>query len=156
MQQPKNLSRLLRALSRQGLDVSYSNKVYYISLNSSLKEHWQDASATRENASFITAEVLLPEGFPVEAKALKQLANLANVRHPQGGCVCRTCATPDFHPGDSGVAIGSIVETAGMVIPAAVGSDINCGMRLHVADLSIAQFLAKRDRFVELLLMQSK
>ncbi|TAG93104.1 MAG: hypothetical protein EAZ18_12950 [Oscillatoriales cyanobacterium] len=43
MQQPKNLNRLLRALSRQGLDVSYSNKVYSISLNSSLKEHWQDA-----------------------------------------------------------------------------------------------------------------
>ncbi|MEZ2320731.1 MAG: RtcB family protein [Microcoleus sp.] len=144
MQQPKNLNRLLRALSRQGLDVSYDNKVYSISVNSSVKEPWQDASCT-------TAEVLLPEGFPVEAKALKQLASLANVRHPQGGCVCRACATPDFHPGDSGVAIGSIVETAGMVIPAAVGSDINCGMRLHVADLSIAQFLAKRDRFVELL-----
>jgi tRNA-splicing ligase RtcB len=49
------------------------------------------------------------------------------------------------------VAIGSIVETAGMVIPAATGSDINCGMRLHVADLSIKQFLSQRDRFVELL-----
>ncbi|NJK66288.1 MAG: hypothetical protein HC789_17065 [Microcoleus sp. CSU_2_2] len=144
MQQPKNLNRLLRALSRQGLDVSYDNKVYSISLNSSLKEHWQDTGAT-------TAEVLLPEGFPVEAKALKQLANLANVRHPEGGCVCRACATPDFHPGDAGVAIGSIVETAGMVISIAVGSDINCGMRLHVADLSIEQFLAKRDRFVELM-----
>ena len=148
-------------MSRQGLDVSYSNKVYSISLNSSLKEHWQDASATKElnislkehwqDANTTTAEVLLPEGFPVEAKALKQLANLANVRHPEGGCVCRACATPDFHPGDAGVAIGSIVETVGMVIPAAVGSDINCGMRLHVADLSIEQFLAKRDRFVELM-----
>ncbi len=144
MQQPKNLNRLLRALCRQGLDVSYSNKVYSISLKSSLNEHWQDADAP-------IAEVLLPEGFPVEVKALKQLANLANVRHPQGGCVCRTCATPDFHPGDAGVAIGSIVQTDKMVIPAAVGSDINCGMRLHVADLSIAQFLAKRDRFVELM-----
>ncbi|MEG3839754.1 RtcB family protein [Microcoleus sp. herbarium14] len=144
MQQPKNLNRLLRALSRQGLDVSYSNKVYSISLNSSLKEHWHFASST-------TAEVLLPEDFAVEVKALKQLANLANVRHPQGGCVCRACATPDFHPGDAGVAIGSIVQTTGMVIPAAVGSDINCGMRLHVADLSIEQFLSQRDRFVELL-----
>ncbi|MEG4217720.1 RtcB family protein [Microcoleus sp. Pol14C6] len=100
------------------------------------KKHWQDADAA-------TAEVLLPEDFPVEAKALKQLANLANVRHPQGGCVCRA-ATPDFHPGDAGVAIGSIVETVGMVIPAAIGSDINCGMRLHVADLSIEQFLSQR------------
>ena len=131
-------------MSRQGLDVSYSNKVYSIHLHSSLEQHWQNAGAT-------TAEVLLPEDFPVEAKALKQLANLAQVRHPQGGCVCRACATPDFHPGDGGVAIGSIVQTAEMVIPAAVGSDINCGMRLHVADLSIDRFLAKRDRFVELM-----
>ena len=37
------------------------------------------------------------------------------------------------------------------MIPAATGSDINCGMRLHVADLSIKQFLSQRDRFVELL-----
>ncbi|MEG4088281.1 hypothetical protein [Microcoleus sp. Pol12B4] len=58
------------------------------------KKHWQDADAP-------TAEVLLPEDFPVEAKALKQLANLANVRHPQGDCVCRA-ATPDFHPGIRG------------------------------------------------------
>ncbi|MDZ8032528.1 MAG: RtcB family protein [Nostoc sp. DedSLP04] len=93
--------------------------------------------------------MLLPEDFPVEAKALKQLANLASVRHPSGGCVCRACATPDFHPGDAGVAIGSVVETVGQVIPGAVGSDINCGMRLHVVDLTIDEFLAKRDQFVE-------
>jgi tRNA-splicing ligase RtcB (3'-phosphate/5'-hydroxy nucleic acid ligase) len=49
------------------------------------------------------------------------------------------------------VAIGSIVETVGQVIPAAVGSDINCGMRLHVADLSVEAFLSQRDRFVELM-----
>ncbi|MBG1243426.1 RtcB family protein [Nostoc sp. NZL] len=133
--QPKNLKRLLRALERQGLDVSYSNRTYSVRLLNS-----SDAPI---------AEVLLPEGFPVEAKALKQLANLASVRHPSGGCVCRACATPDFHPGDAGVAIGSIVETVGQVIPGAVGSDINCGMRLHVADLTIDEFMAKRDQFVE-------
>lgn len=135
--QPKNLNRLLRALAREGLDVSYENRTYSVRLNNSL-----DAPA---------AEVLLPEDFPVEAKALKQLANLANVRHPSGGHVCKCCATPDFHPGDAGVAIGSIVETQGMLIPAAVGSDINCGMRSHVVDLSLEEFLAKRDRFVELM-----
>jgi tRNA-splicing ligase RtcB len=135
--QPKNLNRLLRALAREGLDVSYEHRTYSVRLNNSL-----DAPA---------AEVLLPENFPVEAKALKQLANLANVRHPSGGHVCKCCATPDFHPGDAGVAIGSIVETQGMLIPAAVGSDINCGMRSHVFDLSLEQFLAKRDRFVELM-----
>ncbi|MEH1941286.1 MAG: RtcB family protein [Nostoc sp.] len=133
--QPKNLKRLLRALERQGLDVTYSDRTYSVRLVNS-----PDAPV---------AEVLLPEGFPVEAKALKQLANLASVRHPSGGCVCRACATPDFHPGDAGVAIGSVVETVGQVIPGAVGSDINCGMRLHVADLTIEEFLAKRDQFVE-------
>jgi tRNA-splicing ligase RtcB (3'-phosphate/5'-hydroxy nucleic acid ligase) len=58
---------------------------------------------------------------------------------------------PDFHPGDAGIAIGSIAQTQGMVIPSAVGSDINCGMRLHVANLSLEEFLSKRDRFVELM-----
>ncbi|MDF5706889.1 MAG: RtcB family protein [Nostoc sp. S4] len=133
--QPKNLKRLLRALGRQGLDVTYNNQTYSVCLANS-----PDAPV---------AEVLLPEGFPVEAKALKQLANLASVSHPSGGCVCRACATPDFHPGDAGVAIGSVVETVNQVIPSAVGSDINCGMRLHVADLTIEEFLAKRDQFVE-------
>jgi tRNA-splicing ligase RtcB (3'-phosphate/5'-hydroxy nucleic acid ligase) len=134
--QPNKISRLLRALARQGLDVSYKDRSYSVRwLNS------PDAPM---------AEVLLLE-FPVEAKALKQLANLATAKHPDGGCIHRVCATPDFHPGDAGVAIGSILETSGQVIPAAVGSDINCGMRLHVADLSVEQFLAQRDRFVELM-----
>lgn len=135
--QPKNLKRLLRALARQGLDVTYNNKTYSVRLS--------------DNSDVPVAEVLLPSGFLVEAKALKQLANLASVRHPAGGCVCRACATPDFHPGDAGIAIGSVIETEGQIIPAAVGSDINCGMRLHVADLTIDEFMAKRDSFVELM-----
>ena len=135
--QPKNLNRLLRALGRQGLDVTYLNGTYSVCL--------------QNNTDAPLAEVLLPEGFPVEAKALKQLANLANTQHPAGGCVCHACATPDFHPGDAGIAIGSVVETQGQVIPAAVGSDINCGMRLHVADLTIDEFQKKRDKFVELM-----
>ncbi len=134
--QPK-LKRLLRALSRQGLDVTYNNSIYSVRLSN--------------NTYAPVAEVLLPESFPVEAKALKQLANLANVRHPAGGYVCKCHATPDFHPGDAGIAIGSVVQTQNMVIPAATGSDINCGMRLHVADLTVDAFLAKRDRFVELM-----
>ena len=135
--QPKNLKRLLRALSRQGMEVTYNNSIYSVRLSN--------------NTNAPVAQVLLPESFPVEAKALKQLANLANVRHPAGGSVCKCHATPDFHPGDSGIAIGSVVQTENIVIPAATGSDINCGMRLHVADLTIDQFLAKRNQFVELM-----
>ena len=137
MQQSKKLNRLFKALARQGLEVSYRDSIYSVRL--------------QNNPDTPIAEVLLPDGFPVEAKALKQLASLATVNHPAGGKVKRLCATPDFHPGDAGVAIGSIVQTTGMVIPAAVGSDINCGMRLHVADISLKDFLAKKDTFVELI-----
>jgi tRNA-splicing ligase RtcB (3'-phosphate/5'-hydroxy nucleic acid ligase) len=137
MQQPKNTQRLLRALAKQGLDVSYDDKVYTVRLN--------------DRADAPTAEVLLPPDFPIEGKAFQQLARLTTLAHPGGGNVTRTFATPDFHPGDTGVAIGSVIQTQGMVVPAAVGSDINCGMRLHVVDLSVEDFLAQRDKFVELM-----
>ena len=120
--QERGLRRRLAALARAGLEVSHDRGVYRVRL--------ADAPAAPP------AEVLLPEGFPVEGKALRQLADLAAVRHPAGGAVRRACASPDFHPGDAGVAIGSVVDTEGMVIPAAVGADINCGMRLHVVDLA--------------------
>jgi tRNA-splicing ligase RtcB (3'-phosphate/5'-hydroxy nucleic acid ligase) len=137
MQQPKNTHRLLRALNKQGLDVSYNDQIYTVRLN-----NCADAPA---------AEILLPPDFPIEGKAFHQLAQLTTLAHPGGGKVARTFATPDFHPGDTGVAIGSVVQTEGMLIPAAVGSDINCGMRLHVIDLSVTDFLTQRDKFVELM-----
>ncbi len=137
MQQPKHTHRLLRALAKQGLDVSYNDNIYQIRL-----PDCPDAPA---------AEVLLPPDFPIESKAFHQLARLTTLTHPGGGKVTQTFATPDFHPGDTGVAIGSVIKTAGMVVPAAVGSDINCGMRLHVVDLQLEDFLAQRDKFVELM-----
>jgi tRNA-splicing ligase RtcB len=136
MQPNKQLTRLLAALAREGLDVTHEGRTWRVRL---------------ADGPGAPAEVLLPEGFPVEAKALRQLAGLAAVRHPCGGEVRRAVASPDFHPGDAGVAIGSVCETDGMVIPAAVGSDINCGMRLHVVDLPAERLLARRDELVELL-----
>jgi tRNA-splicing ligase RtcB len=129
--------RLLRALQRQGLHVTHEGMVYTVRLAAT-----PDAPA---------ADILLPASLPLEAKAVRQLADLAAVRHPHGGRVCRVCATPDFHPGDAGVAIGSVLETEGVVLPAAVGVDINCGMRLHAVDLPLDRFLADKARFVALL-----
>ncbi len=137
MQQSKNTHRLLRALAKQGLDVSYDDRTYTVRSN-----QITDAPA---------AEVILPPDFPIEGKAFQQLAQLTTLTHPGGGKVARTIATPDFHPGDAGVAIGSVIQTQGMVVPAAVGSDINCGMRLHVVDLSLDDFRARRDEFVDLM-----
>ncbi|MEZ4450727.1 MAG: RtcB family protein [Nannocystaceae bacterium] len=137
--QPHNpaLKRVLGALAREGLDVTHDRGIYSVRL--------------RDQPDAPVGEVLLPEGFPIEGKALRQLADLAATRHPAGGHVCRACASPDFHPGDAGVAIGSVALTHGMVIPAAVGSDINCGMRLHVVDLSPERLLAARGPLIELM-----
>mgnify|MGYP000016347762 CR=1 FL=1 len=132
----KQLNRLFAALGREGLEVSREGRVYRV---------------RRKDGPEAPAEVLLPDDFPVEAKALRQLAGLMAVKHPCGGSVEHACASPDFHPGDAGVAIGSVAVTRDMVIPAAVGSDINCGMRLHVIELAPDRLLARRDELVELL-----
>lgn len=133
----KNLLRVLQALARAGLDVTHEPGGYRVRLH--------------EPPGAPAGEVLLPDAFPLEGKALRQLADLAAAAHPAGGAVERACASPDFHPGDAGVAIGSIAVTEGMVIPAAVGSDINCGMRLHVVDLDVERLLARKAELIDLL-----
>jgi tRNA-splicing ligase RtcB len=126
--------RLFRALARQGLVVTRDGPVTRVQL------------AAEPEAP--PAEILLPSTLPLEAKAALQLAQLAAVHHPDGGRPCRVCATPDFHPGDSGIAIGSVVESEDVLVPQAVGTDINCGMRLHTLDLTADRFLAHKPELV--------
>jgi len=133
---PVSAQRLTKALASQGIIAERTGNIIRVS------------SATRRE---VEAEILLPQSLPLEAKAISQLLAFAGVRHPDGGHVCRACATPDFHPG-SPVPVGSVLVTShDFVIPQAVGTDINCGMRLHVLDLSVEQFLVKKPHLVELL-----
>jgi len=127
--------RLARALLREGIEITQDGPVYRI------RRAAHDGPA---------AEVLLPEGFPLETKAVKQLAAFASASHPSGGHVCGACATPDFHPGNV-VPVGCVVETADMVIPQAIGTDINCGMRLDWIDVTVDQFLSRKEELVRLL-----
>jgi tRNA-splicing ligase RtcB len=129
------LHRLVRAFARAGIDLQRDGAVWRVRLLATA-----DAPA---------AEILLPAELPLELKAVQQLVQLAATHHPDGGRVCRACATPDFHPGDSGVAIGSVVESEDLLIPQAVGTDINCGMRLHALDLTLDEFLAHKATFIE-------
>lgn len=79
----------------------------------------------------ICARILLPHGGKAEARALDQLAQMS-----QGAGVNQIIATPDLHPSDP-VPVGSILVTdADIVWPAAIGKDINCGMRLLCFDLT--------------------
>lgn len=128
-----NFSRLAKAFRREGIAVDYTDGIYRI---------------TNEHAS---AQILLPATLPLEQKAVRQLLDFASVRSPDSHHgVCRACATPDFHPG-SIAPVGSVVATdADFVIPAAIGTDINCGMRLVTTGLKkaavepIKQALVKR------------
>lgn len=126
-----NIQRLQRAFARNGIALAYREGVYHLH---------NDAAQAR---------VLLPASLPLEDKAVRQLLAFASVRSPHGaGGVCRACATPDFHPGTV-APVGSIVATDGdFVIPAAIGTDINCGMRLLTTGLNLGQLAPHKDALV--------
>ena len=85
----------------------------------------------------VPATVYLPKGFAVEDGAIKQLAHATTI-DPDSVVL----ATPDIHQG-YGVPIGSVFASERYVSPAAVGYDVNCGMRLvstpvAAADVDVA------------------
>jgi tRNA-splicing ligase RtcB len=51
----------------------------------------------------------------------------------------RAVLTPDFHKG-AGIPIGTVLDADGFVLPKCAGSDIGCGMRLLVTDITREQF----------------
>ncbi|MCX4241587.1 RtcB family protein [Paraliomyxa miuraensis] len=129
------LHRVFAALAREGLHLSTTDHGYRI--------------RRPDRDDIPPAELVLPPDFPLESKALHQLMGFAGVRHPAGGHVCQVCATPDFHAGHL-VPVGAVVATTtDLVVPQAIGTDINCGMRLHVTDLDIDAFAAGKEALVE-------
>src|SRR3569623_2212086 len=75
------------------------------------------------------------KGVPVDEKARGQLSRAAKMPF----IFKHVAAMPDVHVG-IGATVGSVIPTRGVVIPAAVGVDIGCGMlaartSLHAADL---------------------
>lgn len=126
-----SLLRLQKALRRQGIAVDFQNGIYTLS-----NPHAQ-------------ARVLMPQNFPLEEKAVRQLMDFASVHVPgHAAHVCQACATPDFHPG-SIAPVGSIVATSeDLVIPAIPGTDINCGMRLITTGLTLAQVESRSEALI--------
>ncbi|WP_028103564.1 RtcB family protein [Pseudoduganella violaceinigra] len=127
-----NYIRLQRAFARAGIAVDYRDGVYHI---------------TNETAQ---AQILLPASLPLEEKAVRQLLEFASVRsHGDARGVCKACATPDVHPGAI-APVGSIVATDhDFVIPAAIGTDINCGMRLLTTGHTLQQLAPHKERLVQ-------
>lgn len=65
--------------------------------------------------------------------AIENLKSIGDFMKPDSD-IEQVAVTPDFHKG-SGIPIGTVMKTRGFIVPAAMGNDINCGMRLYITDL---------------------
>lgn len=83
----------------------------------------------RQGRMLVGATVYASEKITLEDSALAQLADGASIPG-----VKRALATPDIHHG-FGVPIGSVLGMSDTIVPAAVGFDINCGMRVLTTNL---------------------
>lgn len=92
----------------------------------------------------VDATLFISDKIRLEEDALTQLKDACKIP-----TVKKVLATPDIHIG-YGVPIGCVVAAEKVIIPAAVGYDINCGMRvlktnLYAGDIETAE-LAKSIR----------
>jgi len=84
----------------------------------------------KDSQMTVEAEVYVSDKLPLEPSALEQLLAAATLPAAR-----KVLATPDIHQG-FGVPIGCVMALEDAIMPAAVGYDINCGMRLIRTDLS--------------------
>ncbi|MCX7830285.1 MAG: RtcB family protein, partial [Acidobacteria bacterium] len=103
----------------------------------------------RESGMKVDASLFISENIRLEEDALNQLKDACKIPS-----VIKVVATPDIHIG-YGVPIGCVVATEEVVIPAAVGYDINCGMRvlktnLIAKDLNVNEIAASIRRDIPL------
>ena len=92
----------------------------------------------KEGDMLVGATLFTSGRLAVEEDALRQLRDACRVP-----TVRRVLATPDIHVG-YGVPIGCVMATDGVVVPAAVGYDINCGMRVLTTDRAAADIDAAK------------
>lgn len=99
----------------------------------------------------IPVSILLPQDFELQPEAAQQLVDFAHFTSVNGHKMKCACATPDFHKGST-IPVGSVVVSShDVVIPGAIGTDINCGMRLHHMGMNYDKFLSKKKEFVQVL-----
>lgn len=73
----------------------------------------------------------------IEAEAKKQIEKMAASEAYRD---CQICIMPDCHAG-KGCTIGTVIQTAGRVVPNTVGVDIGCGMlvfKLNKKDINLS------------------
>jgi len=78
----------------------------------------------KQDRMLVEAPIFASDKIRLERDAIQQLKDAASLPS-----VFRAFGMPDIHVG-YGVPIGSVVATRDIIMPAAVGYDINCGMRV--------------------------
>jgi tRNA-splicing ligase RtcB (3'-phosphate/5'-hydroxy nucleic acid ligase) len=95
----------------------------------------------------IPVDICAGPDVPIESSAVEEILTVletADALSRLGGEITRVVLTPDLHKG-AGIPIGTVLETQGALIPAAVGNDINCGMRLETTSLTVEQVRPRLD-----------
>ncbi len=101
------------------------------------------------NSSKTPVRFFKNEDMKFESNALEELEELLGLSNTiekvksidttfftnKDASILEVAITPDFHKG-SGIPIGTVMLTEGLVIPQAIGNDVNCGMRLYTTNLS--------------------
>ncbi len=100
------------------------------------------------NPQGVDATLFAGADVPIESAAVDELLGMLRLRETaeriadvspdsfDGDPVIeRVAVTPDFHKA-AGIPVGTVLATRGFVVPQAIGNDINCGMRVHLTDLS--------------------
>lgn len=83
----------------------------------------------KENNMVIDAYIYASDNIKIEDEALRQLSNTASI--PE---IKNALCTPDIHIG-FGVPIGTVAAFESLIVPSAVGYDVNCGMSLITTGL---------------------
>src|ERR1700683_1346912 len=91
------------------------------------------------------------ESVPVDRASLAEVGTLSGIADTLEGLnrarffgdfrgdIRRCVLTPDFHKG-AGIPVGTVIDAHGFVIPRCAGTDIGCGMRLVVTDMTREEF----------------
>jgi tRNA-splicing ligase RtcB len=112
--------------------------------------HRLDAQRVAVRNDFgVPATLFANDDVPIEAAAVDELQGVLGLSETVATLsgdygVERVALTPDFHKG-AGIPIGTVLKTVGFAVPAAIGNDINCGMRLHTTGLAAERVRGELD-----------
>jgi tRNA-splicing ligase RtcB (3'-phosphate/5'-hydroxy nucleic acid ligase) len=121
---------------------------------SSCVQRLNDTTVRINNPQGVLVTLFANQEIPIETEAIEQALSFVSIAQTlqqlwdaqqanhitpfwgdTKGELQRVVLTPDFHRG-SGIPVGTVAEASHFIIPQAVGSDVCCGMRLLMTDIS--------------------